>query len=401
MVAEPLIYEPLQLIEDPYPLYARLRDEEPLYRSGRGAFWVLSRYCDVQDAARDCHLFSSAEGNDLDDTALLFAPAGELTHADPPVHSRLRDNIRREFGPSAVRSSLEPVVRTKVRGLLSTLVGRRHVDFAEELARPLPGTLICGWLGFAEADHAQLMLWFETMLERTPLEVSLPHTALEARDAMRAHIRSEMQARRGRPRDDLLSVLVAARASGGLSTDEAIGTAMLLFFAGIVTTSALLSGALVSLAQFPDQRRLLLRSPDLIGAAIEEFLRFDAPLQWLTRVATQAVEMHGASIAPGDRVVLLWGSANRDERRWEHADQLILTREPKRHLAFGEGIHHCLGAVLARLEARVVLEELLPLVGDYTLAGPVERQYTQAERTIVHLPVQIQWSSPAGRRRRD
>jgi cytochrome P450 len=386
------VFEPLDPDDDPYPLYRRLRDERPVYADPGGRFWALSRHADVQAAARDWGRFSSAEGNDLDDTSLLFAPAGELTHADPPLHTRLRDAIKREFGLGAVRARLEPVVRAEVRRLVADLHARERVDFAEQLATPLPAAVVCGWLGFPQSDHAELVGWFWAMLERVPGQLELPAAALYARDQMRGYIRDAVRARRQTARDDLLSVFVAAERAGTLSEDEVLGAAMLLFFAGITTTSALIANSLLHLERFDGQRELLRRSPGIAPAAVEELLRFDAPLQWLTRLAACDVELHRETIPRGSRVLLIWASANRDERRWPSPDELILTRERLRNIAFGEGIHHCLGAPLARLEARIVLEELMPQIAEYELAGPVTRLYTQTERTITSLPVRVRWA---------
>ncbi len=391
--ADELVFEPLEPRDDPYPLYRRLRDEQPAYADPHGRFWALSRHAEVQAAARDWKRFSSAEGNDLDDTSLLFAPAGELTHADPPLHSRLRDAIKREFGLGAVQARLELVVRAEVRHLVAELRAPGDVDFARQLATPLPAAVVCGWLGFPKSDHAELVRWFEAMLERVPGQIELPAAALYARDQMRAYIREAVGLRRhAGSRDDLLSVFARAERAGALSEDEVLGSAMLLFFAGITTTSALIANSLLHLKRFESQRELLRRSPEIAPAAVEELLRFDAPLQWLTRVTACQVDVCGRTIPAGSRVLLIWASANRDERRWPSPDELILTRERLRHIAFGEGIHHCLGAPLARLEARVVLEELMPRIADYELAGPVTRLYTQTERTITSLPMRVQWA---------
>jgi cytochrome P450 len=392
-VSDPLVFEPLASLDDPYPLYRRLRDERPVYADPGGRFWALSRHADVQAAARDWERFSSAEGNDLDDTSLLFAPAGELTHADPPLHTRLRDAIKREFGIGAVQARLEPVAREEVRRLVAELRAGERVDFARQLATPLPAAVICGWLGFPQSEHAGLVRWFEAMLERVPGQLELPAAALHARDQMRAYILEAVRLRRRRPGDDLLSVFVSAERAGALSEDEVLGSAMLLFFAGITTTSALIANSLLHLGRFESQRELLRRSPEIAPAAVEELLRFDAPLQWLTRVAARDVDLHGRSIPAGSRVLLIWASANRDERRWPEADELILTRDRLRNITFGEGIHHCLGAPVARLEARIVLEELMPQIVGYERAGPVTRLYTQTERTITSLPMRVQWAA--------
>ncbi len=317
----------------------------------------------------------------------------DLVYEPLPLHTRLRDAIKREFGVSQVRRRLEGTVRADVRHLIEELRGRERVDFARELALPLPAGVICGWLGFPQSDHGQLIGWFERMLERAPGQVELPPGTLRARDEMRGYVREAMVARRGQQRNDLLSVFVRAHTAGALSEDEVIGAAMLLFFAGITTTSALIANSLVHLHRFERERELIRRSPELIPGAVEELLRFDAPLEWLTRVISGDVELHDVAIPAGSRVILLWASANRDERRWPEPDKLMLERERKRHISFGEGIHHCLGAPLARMEARIVLEELMPLLSGYEPVGPIERLYAQSERTIARLPVGVSWAS--------
>ena len=197
------------------------------------------------------------------------------------------------------------------------------------------------------------------MLERTPGDPALPPVALAARDRMRDYVRQTARERRTRPGDDLMTHLVRAQAAGELDADELLGSSLLLFVAGITTTSGLISNSLYHLARFPDQREAMQRDPATLPVAIEELLRFDAPIQALARTVTRDVELHGSVIPAGARVALLWASANRDERHWPDPDVLDVTRTPQRHVSFGEGIHHCLGAPLARLEARIVFEELL------------------------------------------
>jgi cytochrome P450 len=384
-------YDPLALEADPYPTYRRLRDTAPVYAgvTNGGEFWAISRFDDVQAVARDWETFSNADGNDLDDTGLLFGAVGELTSADPPLHTRLRAVVKKEFGPSAVRIRLEETARERTRDLLSGLRGRDVVDLAGDLAHPLPAAVMCGWLGFPAADRPQIATWHAAMLARLPGRVGLTEEGLRAGEEMRAYVSAALRGQRHS--DDLLSVLSEAMASGHITESEALGATMLLFVAGTSSTSSLISNSFLHLHRFGDQLQLLRRSPELIPQAVEEILRFDAPFQWFTRVATRDVDVRGVSIPAGGRVVVIWASANRDERRWSRADELLITREPHRHVSFGEGIHHCLGAPLARMEARIVLEEALPLLIDYQPTGPVERRFTPSERTIVRLPAAVRW----------
>ena len=386
-------YDPLDLEGDPYPAYRRLRAAGPVYAGVTHGlpFWALSRFDDVQAAARDWATFSSDGGNDLDDTGLLFGAAGELTSADPPLHTRLRAAVKREFSTGAVRMRLEQTVHETTRKLLAGLREREAVDIARELAYPLPATVMSGWLGFPAHDHGRLARWHALMVERAPGRVGLTDEGLRAGEEMRAYVREALRGPRTHDEDSLLSVLGDATAAGDLTEDEALGGALLLFVAGISTTSALISNSFLHLHRFGDQLRLLRRSPELIPQAVEELLRFDAPFQWFTRVATRDTEINGAPIPVGGRVVLVWGSANRDERRWPRPDELVIDRERRRHVAFGEGIHHCLGAPLARMQARIVLEQVLPILADYQPTGVVERRFTPSERTIVSLPVAVRW----------
>jgi cytochrome P450 len=391
--ASDVIYDPLDLEGDPYPAYRRLRVAAPVYAGVTHGvpFWAVSRFDDVQAVARDWETFSSGEGNDLDDTGLLFGAHGELTSADPPLHTRLRAAVKNEFGTRAVRIRLEQTVRETTRTLLAELRGRDLVDVARDLAYPLPATVMCGWLGLPARDHGRLARWHARMVERAPGRVGLTAEGVRAGDEMRAYLREALRRPSSRDGDALLSVLADAKAAGSLTEDEAVGGAMLLFVAGISTTSALISNSLLHLHRFGDQLRLLRRDPELIPQAIEELLRFDAPFQWFTRVAACDTEIRGVPIPAGGRVVLVWGSANRDERRWPQPDELIVSRERQRHVAFGEGIHHCLGAPLARMEARIVLEHILPILADYQPTGVVQRRFTPSERTIVSLPIAVRW----------
>jgi hypothetical protein len=388
----PVLWDTLVPLDDPYPLYRRLRDEAPVYHDVRRDMWVLSRFDDVHAAAKDWETFSSSAGgtgNDVDDTYQLFLPAGDLPAADPPLHTRLRGALRMAFSPSALRVRFEPAVRVKVSELIDAFDGAGHADFAMDLARPLPGSTMFTWFGFPEDDHPMLLGWFGEMLDRVTGQRALPPGAVAARDRMREYIKDEARGRRTRPRDDLVSFLVQAEEAGQISADELLGASLLLFIAGITTTSGLISNSLLHLATFTRQRKLMRRAPLTIPAAIEELLRYDAPIQALARTTTCDVELHGTVIPARARVVLVWGSANRDERRWPDPDTLDIRRDPQRHVSFGEGIHHCLGAPLARLEAKIAFEELFRRIPDYAVAGPILRVPTPTDRALESLPVEF------------
>lgn len=389
---EPVLWDPLVPLEDPYPVYRRLRDEAPVYHDERRHVWALSRFDDVHAAAKDWKTFSSsagATGNDVDDTYQLFLPAGDLPATDPPMHTRLRRALQPAFSPSALRVRFEPVVRAKVSQMIDAFADAGHADLARDLARPLPATTMFSWFGFREEDHPQLLSRFGQMLERVHGKRALPAVALAARDQMREYVRSVADDRRASPREDLMTLLAQAEVAGEITADELLGSSLLLFIAGITTTSGLISNSLLHLARFPDQRELLRRHPEMIGAAIEELLRYDAPIQALARTTTRDVRSHGSVIPAGSRIVLLWASANRDERRWPEPDTLDVTRAPKHHVSFGEGIHHCLGAPLARLEAKIAFEELFRRIPAYVVSGPVTRVPTPTDRALESLPVEF------------
>jgi cytochrome P450 len=384
----PVRWDPLAVVDDPYPTYRRLRYEAPLYIDVERGIWALSRFEDVQRAARDWETFSSREGNDHDETYRLFEPAGDVAGIDPPDHTRLRRVLRDAFRPSEIKARFEPPVRAKARSLIEAFADLGRADLARDLARPLPGAMICTWLGFPEADHPEILGWFGHMLDRVSGEPALPASALEARDRMREYVEATAAERRAKPRPDLLSVLVGAQADGAISGDEVVGCSLLLFIAGITTTSGLISNSLLHLDRFPDQRALIRVEPERMPAAIEELIRFEAPIPALIRTTTRDVEWSGTVIPEGVHVSLIWASANRDERRWTDPDRLDVTRTPERHVAFGEGIHHCIGAPLARLEARIAFEELFARIPEYAVAGPIVRVRT-TDRALESLPVEF------------
>ncbi len=377
-------YDPL-VQDDPYAAYRELRARFPVYRNDDRDFWALSRFDDVQRAAREWRSFSSAEGVNLDDT-LSLTGAGNFIAADPPDHDRLRRVVRDRFTPGTV-AAMEPTIRADVQRTLAAAARDGGFDAAAALAWALPVRTISRLLGLPVEDEPVLGAWLRAVIRRDPDAAELPTAARGAAESLRAYFRAHVGERRAAPRDDLLADIVAAEDGGELEPAEIPGLCILLYVAGTETVADFVGNALVALAERPDQRALLAADAALTPRAVEELLRFESPVQYQVRAATAAVELHGVTIPAGGRVALLWAAANRDERRWQRPDDLDLTRDAKRNLAFGEGIHHCLGAPLARLQGRIVLEETLRAMPDYRLDGEIERVATHNTRGVARLPI--------------
>jgi cytochrome P450 len=345
---EPLEFDPYAYAvhEDPYPIYARLRAEAPAYHNDALGFWALSRHADVLGAFRDWSTFSNRNGVSLDLDA--FHPQAETTMSflamDPPRHDRLRALVSSGFTPRRVQA-LEPRVRALAEGYLDAFAERGACDFIAESA-------------------LRMLAYFTEMLAD----------------------------RRGRARDDLTGALLAAEIDGDRLTDhEIIGFLFLMIVAGNETTTKLLGNALYWLWRHPEERARLRRDPSLIPSWVEETLRYDNSTQALARVLTRDVRLHGARLAAGERVVLLIGSANRDPEAFPDPDRFDLLRDTRASLAFGQGTHFCLGASLARLEARVALEELWRRIPEYEIdAAGIVRVHSVNVRGFAALPLRFE-----------
>jgi len=386
-------YDPFSFYDDPYPIYTRLRREAPLYHNADRDLWVLTRFADIQAVSRNWQTYSSGEGVVLDDESEFYAPGG-FVDQDPPSHDRLRTVLAPYFSPKTIKQ-LEPHVRKRTRELLVPFAETGEIDLAADIARPLPAAVICMLLGLPSTDDPLLSDWFAKMLERVPGQIEAPPSAWEANRAMRDYIADAAAERKRDPKDDLLTVIVNAQRDGTITDEEVVGLSIFMFYSGIITTAGLISNSFLNLLQFPKQRAAMTNDPAGIPAAIEELLRYDAPIQSLSRVTLADAEIQGAIIPAGSRVLLVWGSANRDEERWPEADKIDIFRERKRHLAFGEGMHYCIGAPLARLEAAIVFQEALSLMPEYQLDGDVARIYTPHERGLEKLPVRFTPSNVA------
>jgi hypothetical protein len=397
MITPEVVYDPFSVAvqDDPYPFYERLRDEHPLYRNEERGFWVLSRHADVQAAARDWESFSSASGVELDDGGDTYPP-GNLLACDPPRHDLLRKLVQPAFNAHAV-AALEVHMRSTVRKLGGELLEQGEGDIAADFAWPLAIDTICALFGLWDVDRAwlhELLLSLET---REPDSHQLPQRARDAARELYDTLAQVLGDRRRAPRDDLLTRIVTTPVGDGQLQDEAIGLCFILLIAGTDTTASLISNSLLLLAERAADRARMTASPEAAATAIEELLRYEAPVQGLARVTTRDVGLHGRTVRAGERVLLLYGSANRDYRHWIEPDRLLLTRPPRRNLGFGEGIHFCLGKHLARLEALVAFEELLPRLPDYEVNGPIVRLRTHTNRGLTSLPVRFtprDWDLP-------
>jgi cytochrome P450 len=380
-------YDPLKFYDDPYPIYRLLRESAPVYNNEERDLWVLSRFDDVQNAGHDWHTFISGRGVDVDVEDFTLGP-GDLLDMDPPRHDELRRILRETFTPRGIKK-LEGWVEAKVAELLEPLLETGRGDFARDFAHRLPFGVICELWGIPEQDHRLIEDWFVRMVERNPEEMAVQDDVWIAGEEMRTYLDEAVNARIKKPRDDLLSVFANAISGGSMTKDEVTGMTRLLLVAGVHTTETLIANSLYLLAPLHDERRLLAEDPGLMPAAVEELLRFETPVQWLARATSSEVALHGRLIPAGKRVILLWASANRDDSRFSEPDHLDLKRSPNPHMAFGYGIHFCIGAPLARLESRIAFREVFRRIPEYHVSGPIQRMFTRQERGISSLPVEF------------
>ena len=387
---------------DPYPVYRRLREEAPVFRSEAIGAWLLTRYDDVSATVRDPRRFSSrerfsavldplsaAERDHLRPLADHFAVG--LLGSDPPDHTRLRGLINRAFTPRVVEG-LRPRVETLVEGFLDAAEERGEMDFIADFAYPLPATVIAELLGAPPGARDDFKRWSDGILAFQGTGRATPALLDRAqRDLleMRAFLGDLLAARRRVPTEDLLGRLVAAEAEGDkLSEAELLTTCVTLLTAGHETTTNLLGNGLYSLLRYPDEMARLRAAPELMPTAVEEMLRYESPLQRNPRRLAEDVALGGHIMRRGDFVLQVLGSANRDPARFPDPDRFDVGRRPNRHLAFGHGIHFCLGAPLARLEATIAFGAMLRRLPNLRLTGDgVRWQEHGLLRSLTALPV--------------
>jgi cytochrome P450 len=364
-----VVFNPLlpEFHANPYPFYRRLREADPVHHSALG-IWVLTRYDDVVMILRDPR-FGREGMAELLEARLGAAPARpantrDMLFRDPPDHTRLRALVSRAFTPR-VAEAMRPHIQEIVDGLLDRVEGARGMDVIEDLAYPLPVTVICEMLGVPTADRDVFKQWSADIARSLdaailPAGSEVITRGQEAGEALREYFRSLIAVRRKRPQPDLLSALIAAEEQGDkLSEPELVATCALLLIAGHETTVNLIGNGLFALLRHPDQLQALADDPALIQTGVEELLRFDGPVQRTGRMTMADVEIDGRQIPKGSIVAAVIGAANRDPAHFPDPDRLDVARQENRHIAFGFGIHFCLGAPLARIEGQVAIGTLL------------------------------------------
>jgi pimeloyl-[acyl-carrier protein] synthase len=382
--------------EDPYPAYRLLRERDPVHQMPMGA-WVLTRYDDVAAALRDSRLGRAGSEVML---AAVYGAGNEdipmppsMLFRDPPDHTRLRSLVSRAFTPRVVEG-LRARIGEIVDHLLDRAQERGRMDVIADLAYPLPVTVISEMLGVDPGDHEAIKQWSADIARGLdalvmPSDPDLVQRASRGRRELGEYFRRLIPERRRQPRQDLLTLLIAAEEQGDRLTEgELLSTCVLLYVAGHETTVNLIGNGLYALLRHPAELGRLRVQPDLLPAAVEELLRYDAPVQRTVRIAHEDVELGGRHIDKGSLIVPVMGAANRDPAHFPDPDRLDIGRRENRHVAFGYGIHFCLGAPLARLEGQIVLAHLLrrfPQLALLTERPPWRRSFTL--RGLQALPV--------------
>jgi cytochrome P450 len=358
-----------ELDKNPHVVWRRLRDELPVYRNDKHDFWALSRFADVQ-AASNNPTFSSSHGTVLEYMGNDFGEMDVLIFMDPPAHTALRALISRAFTPKRT-SEMEDRIRAICAKLLDPHVGSAGFDYVTDFAQQLPSMVISSMLGVPESEGEEVRLKIDEIFHIDPQAGMLNEISINARMWIRSYILGALEERRNSPKDDLFTALTRAELTDEqgvarkLTDNEAADFGGLLVTAGTETVARLLGWAAVTFPKHRDQLRLMGEDHSRIPGAVEELLRYEAPSPVQGRWTLNEVEMHGTVIPAESKVLLLTGSAGRDERQYPNADAFDITRDPKQHVSLGIGAHYCLGAALARLEGRIALQETVRRFPDW------------------------------------
>jgi cytochrome P450 len=391
-----LYWDPIDpaLRDDPYPLWKRLRDEAPVYYNDRYDFWTLSRFHDIEAAHKDAGTYSNAHTTTLEMMTPGPVDTGIILWLDPPKHTTLRRLVSRAFTTRRV-SMLEDRIRDVAARLLDEQVGAGHFDYVQDFAAILPPTVISSLLGVPEPDQERMRHVIDDIFHIEEGVGMMNDTSINARTTLNEYLLGQFNERRSRPRDDVFTDLVQAEVEEDgkarrLTDTELMDFGTVLFSAGTETVARHLGWLADVLEANPGQRAELAKDFSLIPNAIEEVLRYEPPSPINARWLTREVTLHGKTIPKDSKIVLLTGSAGRDERKYPDPDVLDIRRKVDLHLTFGYGIHFCLGAALARMEGRIGLEETLTRWPEWE----VDREhavllYTSTVRGYLNLPVRV------------
>ena len=383
------------LKDDPHPVWKRLRDEAPAYYNEEYDFWALSRFEDVERAHREPLRYSSAHSTVLEAMTEETQSDGMMIFLDPPEHTSMRRLVSKAFTPRRV-AELEQEIRTLCAGLLDLQQGRDSLDYVQDFGARLPATVIATLLGVPASDREDVRHHIDGLFHIEPGVGMANDASLESGAWLYTYIGQQVEERQRKPRDDMLTDLVQAEIVGNdgeprhLTQSECTAFGILLVSAGTETVARLLGWAGLILADHPEQLNALAQDADLIPNAVEELLRYEAPSPVQGRWLTEDVELHGHRIPADSKVLLLTGSAGHDERVYPAADSFDIRRDFKLHVAFGYGIHFCLGAALARMEGKIALEETFKRYKSWTVdkehAVPL---HTSTVRGYLRLPIRV------------
>jgi cytochrome P450 len=386
-----------EFLADPYPTYHRLRADDPVHHSPLG-FWVLTRYEDVAAVLRDPRFIKEPLAALVAARFGAEVPRGvglSMLDRDPPDHTRLRSLVSKAFTPRVVEG-LRPRIQKIVDGLIARAEAAGSMDLIEEFAYPIPVNVICEMLGVPVEDHERFKGWSLDIARGLdsiwlPPDSEVPRRSAAARHAISDYFRELIGQRRATPRGDLLSALIAAEEAGDkLNEEELLATCILILIAGHETTVNLIGNGVLALLRHPAELSRLRATPGLITTAVEELLRYDVPVQRTARVASDDATIGGHTIRKGEMVMPFIGAADRDPAQFPQPDRLDLSRADNRHIAFGWGIHFCLGAPLARVEGQIAIETLVRRLPTLELVNEtIEYRQSLTLRGLKELPVKF------------
>jgi cytochrome P450 len=393
-----------EAVRDPYTYFQRLRETDPVHWNPRHKAWVVTRHADLSKSLRSQSLtaeritpFAAAvsRASASDDVDATFAILKDwVVFRDPPEHTRLRKLVARAFAPTVVKRRLDEITAT-ITDLTHSLPPGQDVDLINEFAYPLPAIVIAQMLGVPPGDRDLFKDWSDKLTALVFGDYGREdrfHSAAVGMLELRDYLLDLIVQYEREPGDNLISVLLEHEDDDALTRDELVSTCTLLLFGGHETTTNLIANGILALLSNPDQLALLQATPDLIGPAVEEFLRFDGPARATVRLVKEHHELGGKTLRPGERVFLINPAGNRDPDVFADPDRLDITRNPTNHLGFGVGIHYCLGAPLARFEAQLAIGALLRSFPDIELAvsrDELDWHSTMLSRGLTRLPVRL------------